>query len=159
MKNYNENDWIETLEEKTKKLSIEAFILRELTVILFITKPWIMDDINLCERFTNLLEIEDENYKQIDSLLKEINDYKTNIISFSQADLIDEFDYISENVSLSISYYQMILGYLYMIKTNMSQVELSEYFSINYDNSECCFKQLKINNKELKKLKQERRND
>lgn len=156
---YNENNWIKLLEEKTKKLSAESFVLRQLSVILFITKPWIMDDINLCERFINLLEVEDDNYKQIDSLIKEIENHKNGLKIFAQADLIDEYDYISENVSLTSSYFYMILGYLSMLKFNMSQEELCEYFSMNYDNSECCFEQLKINNKELVKLKQERRND
>ena len=138
MNGYNENNWIKNLEEKTINLSIETFLLRQLSVILFITKPWIMDDINLCERFTKLLEIQDDNYRQIESLLKEINNHKSENIIYSQSDLIDEYDYISENVSLTSSYFYMILGYLSMLKFNMSQEELVDYFSMNYDNSECC---------------------
>ena len=93
-----------------------------------------MDDINLCERFTKLLEIQDDSYKQIESLLKEINNHKSGNIIYSQSDLIDEYDYTSENVSLTSSYFYMILGYLSMLKFNMSQEELVDYFSMNYDN-------------------------
>ena len=78
---------------------------------------------------------------------------------FSSNDLVDEFEYIKENVNLEASYLTNIVDYItIIINPGMNGTLIAEKLEKYHDIDLSCYNQMKINNKQLKQLRKERRN-
>ena len=72
--------------------------------------------------------------------------------------MIDEFDYIKENIHLESGYLSNMVNYIkIVINCNINDSSIVEKLEQYHEVDISCYNQVKINNKELKKLKQERR--
>ena len=79
-------------------------------------------------------------------------------LSFFITDLIDELDFIKQNILLELAYFQTILDYIKIIEDDSLSYEQRESSLKNTaDKCSFCYQQMKINTQGLKQLKKERR--
>lgn len=152
------NDWYYELKLKVISLSFLFKMLKEEVVVMMITNPWVLDDINLSESFNNVKEMIDISDSDLNMFVEIINKLENDSNGFYVAELKDEFEIIKENIHLEAGFItNMINNYMMVVNDytiNGQQIDerLDEYL----DNDTACYNQMKINNDYLKKLRKER---
>ncbi len=158
MKNRIEEDWFYQLKIETMDLAFLFQQMKQIVVFMLHIHPWILEDINLFESFSHLQDMIDVSNADLNEFIQEIQILDNDNKYFSKIDLLDEFNYIKENIHLESGYLTNMVNYIKIVINHsihdLSIVEkLEQYHEIDIS----CYNQMKINNKELKKLKQERR--
>lgn len=151
-------DWFTELKIEVISHNIRFMHLRESMIILLETNRWILEDINLCESFCNLQKMVEISYQEFTELVEEIEGLDNNASVFQMNDLIDQFDYIIENIYLEFAYMINMIDYMKIIRNpyingNEITVRCNQYDQ----NDHMYLNQMKLNNDGLKKLKKERR--
>ena len=158
MKSNINNDWYNELKYEIVDFVMFFKDIKEVVIYMLLTNRWILEDINLSESFTHLKEMIDVSNEDLEKFIKTITLLENNSTIFNMNDLIDEFDYIKENISLESSFITNLVNYMAIITDpSINDLEiidkLEEYQEIDIS----CYNQMKINNKGLKKLRKERR--
>lgn len=154
----NKIDWYEKLKFEIIELSINLKKIKLDTVFLFVTNQWVFEDCNLIESFTHLLEMFDISYDDLSKLVKLIYQLDLTSTEFNKIDLLDEFDFIKENINIEFDYLSNIEKYLSLVDNYTIDVDqINEIFDEYYENDNVYYNQMKINNKNLKLLRKERR--
>ena len=126
-------------------------------VLILLTDRWIMEDINLCESFYNLQEMTEFSYLELTEFVEEIKSLESSTNIFLISDLIDQFDYIKESISLEEKYLDNMLDYMGVVHNySITSDEIIERCSRYDKNNSKYLKQMKRNCLGLKKLKKER---
>lgn len=158
MKRNIEEDWFCQLKKETVDLVLLFQQVQQTAVFMLHTHPWILEDINLFESFSHLQEMLNVSNIDLNEFIQEIYSLDSNSMYFSKNDLIDEFDYIKENIHLESGYLSNMVNYIkIVINCNINDSSIVEKLEQYHEVDISCYNQVKINNKELKKLKQERR--
>jgi len=158
MKNNMNIDWFDKLKFEIIDLSLFFKMLEIQTVFVLNTNGWILEDINLFESFAHLKEMLCKSNNDLNEFVKRISLLDSNLILFDKSDLIDEFDFIKENINLESNFLTNIVNYITIVNNpsinDFGIIErLEQYQEIDIS----CYNQMKINNEELKKLRKERR--
>jgi len=158
MKNNMNIDWFDKLKFEIIDLSLFFKMLEIQTVFVLNTNGWILEDINLFERLEHLKEMLCKSNNDLNEFVKRISLLDSNLILFDKSDLIDEFDFIKENINLESNFLTNIVNYITIVNNpsinDFGIIErLEQYQEIDIS----CYNQMKINNEELKKLRKERR--
>ncbi len=152
-------DWYDNLKIEIVKLAIEFFNIKMDMVYTLISNRWITEDINLEESTAQLQELLDITNFDFQQLITEINTIEKEYISqfYSMEDLLDEFEYIKENIDLVNSYFGNMMEYMSIIDDYQLSPELLKNKWEDYlDKDELCFNQICINHEQLKQLRKER---
>ena len=152
------NDWYYEIKLEVISLALLFKMLKEEVVVMLITNPWILDDVNLCESFCHAREMIDISADDLDKFVENINGLENDSSIFYVADLKDEFEVIKENIHLEVGFITNMINYMALsIDFNIDDIELNDRFEEWYDNDTACYSQMKINNDYLKKLRKERK--
>lgn len=150
----NKSDSNNQFRSDLVQLLVNFYIIRENMVYIIFTNSWVLEDINMDERISYLIDMIQITNQDLDSFFDELFHVNDGCYLF---DLLDEFDFFREIVSLEKCYLDNIIEYIaivnnYSIQGNQitTMLEENESNSINYQ------KLIKINEKELRKIKLER---
>ncbi len=146
---------------KSELVNLNVFFtdLRKETIYMLLTNCWILEDINLCESFCHLQDMIEGSCQDLSDLIQEINDVETSSKFFLTEDLKDELEYVKETIQLEASYMTNMVDYMCIIDDySLSPTEITQRLEEYCDKDMCCYEQVKINRKQLKELKEERRN-
>lgn len=151
------DNWYLELKHKIVLLDKQYIYLESLLANLVKNNPWILADINACESYYKLLEIDSANEKDLISIIDYVNHLEEKCICFSRDELLSEYQIIEENYYLEFTFLLNILRYV-VANTNFyngtsNNDLINEYY--NYD--DFCFNQIKLNETMIKELKKERR--
>lgn len=153
-------DWYNKLKVDLIKVAVVSEIIRSDIIYLIQTNPNVIYDINLEERLTYLIESMNSNYDNINNFKQRIDILDTLGFSFSKDDLLDEFSYIKNITELEIVYYIKIIDYLAMVDDYTIEGNgIVEFLEANDNDSNKCYESIKSNDKDLKKLLKERRDN
>lgn len=153
-------DYFTELKEEMVRYSFHFLSLRETVVIMLETNRWIVEDINLYESFCHLQEMIEITYQEFAELVEEINALEHNMQIFNISDLLEQFDYIKENIHLESMYITNMVDYMkIIINPSIQADEIGERCSQYDENDDMYLNQMKLNNDGLKKLKKERRDN
>ena len=156
MKNNINIDWYNKLKFEIINTSFFLKRLEKEAVFILQTNSWILEDINLFESFTKLKEMLFKSNNDLTEFVERIKFLDTKSVLFNESDLIDEFDYIKENIHLESGFLTNIINYM-IIVINPNINEITERLEEYLETDIICYNQMKINNENLKKLRKERR--
>jgi hypothetical protein len=155
-----EKDWYNNLKFKIIDLVMLFTEIKSETVIMLYTNRWILENINLRESFSHLHEMIGISNSDLDELIERINLQEIDTILFNENDLLDEFDFIRENIHLEAGYITNMIDYMTIVTDptiNSSDSDITYRLEQYQDINISCYNQMKINNENLKELKKERR--
>lgn len=147
------------LKENIKNTKFKMLLLRMEIVklgLLSLGKSWLLEDPVFCERYSKLIDMENNS-------VKDIVDYETFIFLLEESeqffllnDLKDGFEFISENIEFEINYYNYLKEFLRLLDDYGIQGDaIISFMEDNEANSCICYDQIKINRKNLKKIEKE----
>lgn len=153
-------DWYDKLKLDIIALTDTFRLLKETVVFMLQSNSWILEDIKLCESFLHLQEMVEVSNNDLDEFVQRIYLLDSSSYDFSKEDLMDEFDYIRENIHLESGYITNMVNYMVIVDDpllhEMDKInKLEEYQDIDVS----CYNQMKINNEGLKRLRKERRDN
>lgn len=153
-------DYFTELKMEVVNYNYDFMMLRENMVTMIQTNRWILEDINLYESFSNLQEMVEISYQEFTELVEEIKLLERNLEVFDINDLVEQFDYIKENIHLESMYITNMIDYMEIISNPFIQGEEIKDRCDQYNQNDCTYlNQMKLNNDGLKKLKKERRDN
>lgn len=157
-----DRDCFEKIQSKKKVLDFLFLKLKETTVLILWQYRWIMEDVDLYESFCHLQEMIEESEKKIGHFEEYLALLEKKSVDFFPTDLEDEFDYLSETVTLELSYLGNFIDTMFLLSivefegtTKKEEVELALMETMDKDT--LCYNQVKINNQEIKKMQKERK--
>lgn len=126
-----------------------------LLMILFY--PWLVNDDNLKDSFSKLLTIHKENIESIKNIIDYMKHLDETETEFFYTDLIDEFEFISNNMDLQNNYYDNMLSYInFSSDFNNPWTDIAK-FCIEYDEKDdTIFNQVQVNQSLIKNIHEER---
>ncbi len=152
-------DWFNNLKIEIINTSLLLSSIQSRATFVLKTHNWILEDINLCESISHLVDMLNISSRDLNHFIKDINLLENSGDFFSSNDLVDEFEYIKENVNLEASYLTNIVDYItIIINPGINGTLITEKLEKYHDIDLSCYNQMKINNKQLKQLRKERRN-
>lgn len=158
MKNNIKIDWFDKLKIETIQIALFSQQIRKRTIFMLRTHRWVLEDINLCESFSHLQEMIGVSNHDLDQFVQEIYTLDNGTALFNKDDLLDEFAYIKENICLESDFLTNMVNYItIIINPNINDLSIVERLEQYREIDISCYNQMKINNKELKQLKHERR--
>lgn len=152
-------DWFNNLKIEIINTSLLLSSIQSRATFVLKTHNWILEDINLCESISHLVDMLNISSRDLNRFIKDISLLEDSGDFFSSNDLVDEFEYIKENVNLEASYLTNIVDYInIIINPGINGTIIAEKLEKYHDIDLSCYNQMKINNKQLKQLRKERRN-
>ena len=150
-------DYFTELKEEMVRYNFYFLSLRETIVIMLETNRWIVEDINLYESFCYLQEMIETTYQELTELVGDINTLEHTMQIFNISDLLDQFDYIKENIRLESMYITNMVDYMEIIhNSSIEGEEITERCNQYNQKDYTYLNKMKLNNDGLKKLKKER---
>lgn len=146
-------DLLLELKQTVLLLNIKHYILRQYIVLLDLCFHEVQDDINIAESFSNLLEINDVNVIDLININKEVS----SSTEISMTDMYDVIDYLNEDIDLECEIINNIVSGIDIVNNYIYNEDIFVLMMENYlDIDEFCYKQAKTNQKQLKKINEER---
>lgn len=152
-------DWYTKLKFQIVDLALLFNDLKKEIYVMVYTNLWILEDINLFESFSHLEEMVNISNDDLGKLVERIKllDNNSSII-FDKSDLLDEFEFIKENIHLELGYITNMINYMVIVTNqNINSIEQIEKLEQCQEIDISCYNQMKINNNDLKKLRKERK--
>lgn len=151
-------DWYDKLKLEIIDLVLFFNKIKKMVIFLLLTNYWILEDINLFESFSHLKEMIDISNSDLDEFVEKIKLFDNNSIIFDKNDLLDEFEFIKENIWLEFSFITNMIKYMTIVNDlTINNLEIEEELEQYQEIDISCYNQMKINNEQLKILKKERR--
>ena len=149
------------LKQNLQETKMHAFRIRLEIVklgLIFNDKTWLLDDITVLERYSNLINMANDSVNNIGEFEKELVMLENSGIYFSLTDLEDEFDFIHENVIFETNYFRLTKNLLELLDDyDIQGDDITDYLIRNDEVSSLCFNQVQLNQAGLMQLKKERR--
>lgn len=151
-------DWFNKLKIDIIDLMLTLQKLKQEFVFMIVSNDWILEDINLFESFSHLKEMIDTSDIDLTKLVEFVYKLDDDSSLFNRVDLLDEFEYIKENIHLEYNYIINMTNYMILVNDfSINGDEITEKLLDYYDNDILFYNQMKLNNKNLKQLRKERR--
>lgn len=121
--------------------------------------PWIMNDDNLNESFSRLVDIHNQNMDELNTFMKYVRYLDDSCSNFSLDDLNDEYEFIKDNMNLQDEYYDNMLSYINFCDDYSNPwTDVAKFCSKYCDTDDQIFDQVQVNHSLIKSIREERKN-
>lgn len=152
-------DYYTRLKLQLVALSVEL-IENEYDILLMIGNyPWIVNDDNLKESLAKLITIDNENNSNIKNMVDYIKKLDETGNPFFPTDLIDEYEYINDNMNLQNNYIDNMIGYIdYSSDFDNCWDDVEDFCDYYIEKDDEIFNQVQVNHSLIKSIREERGN-
>ena len=151
-------DYYTKMKLELVKMDLEIFENITNIMILPIFCPWIVNDDNMKESLSRLIDIHNLNVVNLIDFISYVKNLDNSGKEFFYTDLIEEYEHVKNNMDLQDSYYNNMLGYIAFcddVTRPWQDIEtFADEFTIKDDS---IFDQVQVNNSVIKMIKQERK--
>ena len=151
-------DYYTKMKLELVKMDLEIFENITNIMILPICCPWIVNDDNMNESISRLIDIHNSNVINLIDFISYVKKLDDSGNEFFYTDLIEEYEHVKNNMNLQTSYYDNMVRYIAFCDDVTKPWEDIETFADEFSiMDDSIFDQVQVNNSVIKMIKQERK--